>query len=211
MRGDRPLTDAELRRADQVLSRQPRNRVECPPADVPCPFVACRYHVWTSTTLRQGVVVDVQVGRGWGDVKHTCALVLAEQGPRTMDQVGKILGVSRERVRQLEAGAIQFLRRERPGALHDLSGSDDHVHDLTGAQPVRQDASVSTADQPEWRRKSWHRYNQARRQRLCEAEQSSPLVPCPRGCGRLVHEITRSGRKTKACPRCRRKAGGGSV
>ncbi|WP_067549074.1 sigma factor-like helix-turn-helix DNA-binding protein [Nocardia crassostreae] len=43
--------------------------------------------------------------------------------PRTLEEVGRLFGVSRERIRQLEAKAMQKLRHpKRAQALEDLLG-----------------------------------------------------------------------------------------
>jgi len=43
-------------------------------------------------------------------VDPSCALDVAEDGPKTLAQVGEILGVTRERVRQIEEMAIAKAR-----------------------------------------------------------------------------------------------------
>lgn len=36
--------------------------------------------------------------------------------PRTLEQVGKLVGITRERTRQIEIKALRFLRQSRKGA-----------------------------------------------------------------------------------------------
>jgi len=53
--------------------------------------------------------------RGYGEhrLKPTrdCALVVASEGEHTVEEVAAVLGVSRERVRQIEEHALRKLRR----------------------------------------------------------------------------------------------------
>jgi hypothetical protein len=94
-----------LRKADKMLAQQPKNRTECPPDDVPCPFVLCRYALWTDRVKgRRGQVIDILPTRTWGDRKHTCALREAYT-ERTLEEIGAACHFTRERTRQVE-GAI---------------------------------------------------------------------------------------------------------
>ena len=52
----------------------------------------------------------------------SCALDMAEDGPRTLDQVAALMGMSKERARQLEVSAIAKLR--------DALGADELDDDL---------------------------------------------------------------------------------
>lgn len=67
----------------------------------PCPFVECRYHLHRrdkGTHAPEHVPIE------------TCALDVADEGPHTLEEVARLLGVVRERVRQVEASAIYRLR-----------------------------------------------------------------------------------------------------
>lgn len=98
----------------------PRTRGECPPHPVPCPFLDCRHHLWFDRVVENGRVVHVHVTRLYGVESRTCSLRFAERGPLTLDQVGRILGVTRERVRQIEAEGLRQLREADAGALREF-------------------------------------------------------------------------------------------
>ena|SRR6185436_9549076 len=53
--------------------------------------------------------------RGYGEHRlrptRDCALVVASEGEHTVEEVAAVLGVSRERVRQIEERALRKLRR----------------------------------------------------------------------------------------------------
>jgi DNA-binding CsgD family transcriptional regulator len=92
---------------DPVWSENPRRFPtvrDCtmPPGDAPCVRTECRYHL---------------AHRRLGDhrLKPTrdCALAVANEGPRSLEEVAEILGMSRERVRQLEEQALEKLKGNR--------------------------------------------------------------------------------------------------
>jgi hypothetical protein len=84
---------------------RPRTRADCDNAPRPCPYVACRHHL------------GIEIGPG-GSIQHThgdleawdlpwsCSLDLAEAEGLTLDQVAQAIGVTRERVRQIEVRAL---------------------------------------------------------------------------------------------------------
>ena len=80
----------------------------------PCPWIQCRYHL-----LHEHRSHRKQVGRrpiNYGtltksDMAQSCALDVADDGPHTLEFVGDLLGVSRERIRQIEEMALKKLKR----------------------------------------------------------------------------------------------------
>ncbi len=112
----------------------PRTRGECPPASVPCPFLECRHHLWFDRIVENGRVVAVRVTRLHGRESRTCSLRFAERGPMTLERVGRILSLTRERVRQIEFAALEQLRDNDPGLLRDLleAMNDPDLGDDTG-------------------------------------------------------------------------------
>jgi hypothetical protein len=70
-----------------------------PPGDLPCTQVQCRYHL-----------AHVGVGdRQWRPTRD-CALSVANEGALTRDEVAAVLGISDERVRQIEERAVARLK-----------------------------------------------------------------------------------------------------
>lgn len=105
--------------AHDVSPGMPRTRRECP--NGPCPHVGCRYHLWTERRLdRHGAVVDLRETAAFGNIEHTCVLNEIARGPLTLEAIGGMFEVSRERVRQIEADALARLRDADPGVLREL-------------------------------------------------------------------------------------------
>ena len=92
----------------QGLPRRPRTRGECANGPRPCPFVTCRYHLYLEATSTGSIVFN-QPGKEPHELEETCALDVAERGGVYLDDVGQILGVTRERVRQLEERGLRKL------------------------------------------------------------------------------------------------------
>lgn len=105
--------------AHDVSPGMPRTRRECP--NGPCPHVGCRYHLWTERRLdRRGAVVDLRETPLFGDRRHTCVLNEIARGPLTLEAIGGLFDLSRERVRQIETDALARLRDADPGVLREL-------------------------------------------------------------------------------------------
>lgn len=120
--GRRLARDAELAAA---LARRPRTRADCRDGERPCPWCSCRWHLALEVTPEGRVVLphgDIDLER----MSETCALDVAERGGATLEEVGQLLGLTRERIRQLEAQALGKLRNEleaagiTPGMLERL-------------------------------------------------------------------------------------------
>lgn len=94
----------------------PRTRADCP-IERPCGYVSCRYNLYLDVTEAGSVVVPEH--EPWEQAPAgSCALDIAERGGSTLAEVAVILGVTRERVRQIEVAATAKARR----AVEDLKG-----------------------------------------------------------------------------------------
>lgn len=102
MRKDEVRALKEFDYSDLEGVKRPRTRGECREMVRPCPFVACKYHLYLDINQTGSYTVRFADKEPW-EVYPCCALDVAEEGEHTLEEVGKILGVTRERVRQLEA------------------------------------------------------------------------------------------------------------
>lgn len=100
------LTDEEEQLADQVPQLRPKTRADCERGERPCPFASCRYNL----VIDIGPSGSIQLNypdKELDALPHTCALDVADNGGHTLEQVGELLNVTRERVRQMEERALR--------------------------------------------------------------------------------------------------------
>jgi hypothetical protein len=83
------------------MMRLPVVRGDCLPGGVnearPCKYKGCRFHLDPERKWPEQVT----------DWTESCALDVADQGEFTLDEIGAMFGVSRERIRQLEEEAME--------------------------------------------------------------------------------------------------------
>src|SRR5690606_3307092 len=101
---------------------KPRKRAECVDGPRPCPFVSCEYHLFVDVSPRAGAIKlnfpDLEV---W-ELTVSCALDVADGGGTTLEDVGAIMNLTRERIRQVEVKALAKLE-----ALRDMNALRDYV------------------------------------------------------------------------------------
>lgn len=89
---------------------RPPNRSICENGVRPCPYVSCRYNLYLD--VRGDGVLRVNFpDREPEEMLASCALDMADDGPRTLDQVAGLMGMSKERARQIEAVAMGKLKQ----------------------------------------------------------------------------------------------------
>lgn len=112
--------------ADEETSRallaRPRTRADCVDGPRPCPFVACRWNLYLDVDPDTGSLKlnfpDVPVE----EMEHSCALDLADRGGLTLEDTGAAIGLTRERIRQVEEIAFERLREDRGAEAVDWMG-----------------------------------------------------------------------------------------
>lgn len=99
---------------------RPRTRGECQGGPRPCPWVGCRYHLFLEM-VNQGRAVRLPRGLDVEPetLQPSCALDVADDGPVTLEEVAEFLGVTRERVRQVEDIALKKVHKRCPQALRE--------------------------------------------------------------------------------------------
>ena len=93
-----------------VSLTRPRSRAECAGGVRPCPWVSCRYHLYLDVRA-DGVLRVNFPDKEPDELPISCALDVAGDGPRTLDAIAGLMGMSKERARQLEAAGMESMRR----------------------------------------------------------------------------------------------------
>lgn len=131
--------------------QKPRTRAECGNGERPCPFVSCKHHLYLDVSARTGAIKlnfpDLEV---W-EMNETCALDVADRGGTTLEEVGAIMNLTRERIRQVEVKGLAKLQ-----ALSDMNALRDYVDEgpvgkrrlpvLTKAKEEEEEEEAETAD-----------------------------------------------------------------
>jgi hypothetical protein len=72
--------------------------------------VGCRYHLYLDVNPKTGLLkLNFPEDDVW-EIPDTCSLDVAERGSRTLEEVGRCFGLTRERIRQIEQMAIEKIR-----------------------------------------------------------------------------------------------------
>jgi hypothetical protein len=97
---------------------RPKTRGECPTVR-PCPFIGCRYNLYldvngdlsaNATPWMPNEVYDQPVSN--------CALDIAEEDGKSLEEIAAILKITRERVRQIIESGLAKMKQQVPYSLH---------------------------------------------------------------------------------------------
>lgn len=115
----RKLTLLMEQSADEVHEKRPTTRGECLTMERPCPYVSCKHHLYLEVRKNGTIALNFPDLEVW-ELIDTCALDVAEETELgdpsrpsgngegdgvTMERVGLLLNMTRERVRQIEENA----------------------------------------------------------------------------------------------------------
>lgn len=88
---------------------RPKTRGDCAQAARPCPFVSCKHHLYLDVSSQTGAIKlnfpDIEV---W-EMAESCVLDVADRGGATLEEVGALMNLTRERTRQLEARSLAVI------------------------------------------------------------------------------------------------------
>jgi hypothetical protein len=112
------LTREELRLGalmfPPVEMDRPKTRAECREEARPCPWVACKFHLYLDVNPETGSIKINFPDLEPEDMKDTCSLDVAERGGITLEEVGEIMNLTRERIRQVEVRGLLKLKMGSP-------------------------------------------------------------------------------------------------
>jgi hypothetical protein len=107
---------------------RPAQRQSCKDMPRPCPFVSCKHHLYLDVNPETGSIKlnfpDLEV---W-EMRETCSLDVADKNGITLEEVGEIMNLTRERIRQVEVRGLIKLKMLSPHGDGDF---------ILPRQPVR--------------------------------------------------------------------------
>lgn len=110
------LTQAEIAVGELLYPERsywrPEVRADCQQAMRPCPYVGCRYHLYIDVNPSGNFRINFPNVEPW-DLEESCALDVADRGDHNLEEIGDIMGITRERVRQIESVALSKLERNK--------------------------------------------------------------------------------------------------
>jgi hypothetical protein len=105
------VLDPELDAIVQEMERlRPRTRAECANGPRPCMFISCKHHLYLDVNPATGSIKLNFPDKEIWELEETCALDVADRGGITLEEVGTIMNLTRERIRQVETRGLSKLR-----------------------------------------------------------------------------------------------------
>lgn len=104
---------------------RPKKRGDCIDGQRPCPWYSCKYHLGLDVHRNGKMTVHIDPDE-LDEEAHTCALDIADQGGMLLGDLGAALGMSAERIRQIESRGLDLIRsklkvdRSRRKQAHNL-------------------------------------------------------------------------------------------
>ena len=102
-----PELDETMR---EIEARRPRSRADCASGPRPCMFISCKHHLYLDVNPATGSIKLNFPDKEVWELADTCALDVADRGGITLEEVGAIMNLTRERIRQVETRGLQKLR-----------------------------------------------------------------------------------------------------
>ena len=105
------LIDPELEEViREIDARRPRSRADCASGPRPCMFISCKHHLYLDVNPATGSIKLNFPDKEVWELAETCALDVADRGGITLEEVGSIMNLTRERIRQVETRGLLKLR-----------------------------------------------------------------------------------------------------
>lgn len=110
---------------------RPKTRGDCVDGIRPCPFVSCSQHLYLDVNQETGAIkLNFPHLEVW-EMDDSCALDVADRGGITLEEVGEITNLTRERIRQVEVNGLAKIKDYLPvlsGCPH-CSGQVDVINE----------------------------------------------------------------------------------
>lgn len=92
---------------------KPRTRAECKNGPRPCPFVSCKHHLYLDVNPTTGSIKLNFPDLEPHELKESCGLDVADRGGITLEEVGELMNLTRERIRQVELLGLERVRENQ--------------------------------------------------------------------------------------------------
>jgi hypothetical protein len=105
---------------------RPKTREDCLAMSRPCLYVSCRHHLYLDVNPETGSVkLNFPDKEPW-ELEETCALDVADRGGITLEEVGAIMNLTRERIRQVEVRGLEKLKQVPEGGIDEYTDWDPY-------------------------------------------------------------------------------------
>jgi hypothetical protein len=122
---------------------RPKTRADCKDGPRPCPWVSCKHHLYLDVSAN-GSLKTYRPDEDPSGLIASCALDVAERGGVNLDEVGELMNLTKERVRQIESAALAKLRDTDLGPFRDFeAGGGDAPADDANIDRVRAPSTMS--------------------------------------------------------------------
>ena len=82
----------------------PLTRGECVDGERPCPWAGCKHHLYLDVKHNGAITLNFP-HLCVSEIPESCSLDVADRGPVSLATVGRLMNLTRERVRQIEMKA----------------------------------------------------------------------------------------------------------
>lgn len=137
---------------EETASLRPKTRAECVGGPRPCPFVSCKYHLYLDVSRKGSIKLNFP-DKEVEEMQESCALDVADRGEANLDEVGVIMNLTYERVRQLEMSAMEKLKESASSLKQHVADGPSgkrHLPVLNNEGPDDTDDENEDEDDIDW-------------------------------------------------------------
>ena len=92
---------------------RPATRADCAGIPRPCLYIGCKYNLFVDVMPDTGAIkLNFPDLKAW-EMGESCTLDVADRGGTVLEDVGEIINVTRERIRQIEVAALENLMESK--------------------------------------------------------------------------------------------------
>jgi hypothetical protein len=113
---------------------RPRTRGDCANVPRPCPYTACRHHLFLDVNRETGSITLNFPHLEVDELVTSCSLDAADRDGLTLEAVGDVMNLTRERIRQIEVRALLKLKLQASGA--GLDQALEAIDEMTPADVI---------------------------------------------------------------------------